>query len=630
MATPDPGRPDDPGIRQDVRAWRDTYTAARDVIVNAPDVANGAPSGVRGMLWPPLGRLPEHVRGRDLLLDRLTGLVGAPDGRAHVLAGLGGTGKSTVALRVAEAALEQDRLALWVPAVDASSLTSALLGLAQSLGADVSQVEAARAGKANPSDVLWRELEAHPGWVLVLDNADDVQALAVEGRPVRDGNGWVRASRAGLVVVTTRDADPRHWGRQAELHHVSWLSDEDGTRMLLDLAPQAGTRQDAEALSARLGGLALALRHAGSQLSSPFSRERTFTGYLGALETGFPALLESPGGVDDREVVTSTWELSLDQLAYAGVPQARGLLGVLAWFAGAVPIPADGLDHEVLGRVCGEHGSAGVAAGLEALLSAGLIETPLSSENAPSRPDAPGSVVMVHPLVAQTTRHHLGTGDTARSATSVAVDLLATATSHLDPKNPANWPIWTTWLPHLDELLTSASSLLDEPTLAILATASTDAATTLRWAGSYTASLEVAETGLGHTQRLGSDHPAVLDLLFKRASTHRFLGNAAEAERLYREVLQAEEQVLDSDHPDTLATRHGIAWTVAEQGNVIEAERLYRQVLQARERVLGSDHPETLSTRFGIAWTVAEQGNVIEAERLYRQVLQARERVLGS
>ncbi|MFS8202632.1 tetratricopeptide repeat protein [Streptomyces sp. CWNU-52B] len=572
--------------------------------------------------------MPEQVRGRDLLLARLEALVREPNGRAQVLAGLGGTGKSTVALRVVEVALGLGRRVWWVPGVDASSLTSALLGLAQALGADAAQVERARAGRVDPCDVVWPVLETDPGWVLVIDNADDVRALAVAGRPVRDGNGWVRSTRAGLVMVTTRDADPRHWGRGAEVHRVGWLPEADGASVLLDLAPEAGTPAEAEGLSFRLGGLALALHHAGSQLSSPFSQERTFTGYLRALGTGFPALLAS-GGLDDREVVTSTWELSLDQLADAGFEQARGLLGVLVWFAGAVPIPVAGLDHQVLGRVCGEQGVAGVGVGLEALLSAGLIENRLAPGETPAG-QAAGGGVMVHPLVAETTRHRLKVSDAAGVAAAVAVELLAVATDELDMGRPQDWPVWTAWLPHLEEFLTYASPFLEHSSLATLATSSRNAVAALTWAGSYPAALELAKAGERHTQRLDQDHIAAIDLRYWQAAAHRFLGDVAEAEPLFREVLQVQERVRGSDHPDTLTTRHDIARVVAERGDTAEAERLFREVLQVRERVLGSDHPNTLSTRHEIARMVARRGDTAESERLHRGVLQVRERVLGS
>ncbi|WP_433180655.1 tetratricopeptide repeat protein [Actinoallomurus sp. CA-150999] len=631
--SPNVGGLDEPAVRQDMSAHRDIFASVGPMTINGhPPMPADRRAGGRGLLWPPLGRLPAHVRGRDVLVGRLCELVTAPDGRAHALAGMGGTGKSTVALQVAEAALAEDRPVWWVPGVDAASLTSTLLGLAQALGADAAAVEAARAGRADACDVLWEQLEARPGWVLVIDNADDLRVLGVAGRRVRDGNGWVRGSRAGLVIVTSRNGDMRRWGRAVELHPVGWLSDEDGGRVLLDLAPQAGDRADAEALSERLGGLALALHHAGSQLGSPFSATRTFAGYHAALEAEGPAVWEPPEAADepdgDREVVTRTWEVSLEQLARAGVPQARGLLGVLARFAGAVPIPTGGLDHQVLGRVCENAGSATVAVGLEALLSVGLIQMNASPGAVPVQASSANTVTL-HPLVTETVRHQLGSGIAGRMATIVAVELLAAATDELNSQDPRDWPVWSTWLPHLEELLTTTSTQLEEPSLATLASAAANAAMTLLWAGSYTASRTVAETALQHTQRLGTDHRATIQLRKQQAGAYSFSGDPAKAERLFRDLLQTLERVLDPDHPVTLTTRYEIARMVAEQGNPAEAERLYRDLLQTLERVLDPDHPNTLNARSQIAWMVVERGNPAEAERLYRDLLQTEKRVLG-
>ena len=129
------------------------------------------------MLWPPLGRLPIKVRGRDDIVQRLTRLLSTPDGRAHVLTGLGGTGKSAVALQVADVALTSGLHVWWVSAVDENSLKSSLLDLAQTLGADPEQVKAARSDLMDPSDLLWVQLENTSDWLLVIDNADDMQVL---------------------------------------------------------------------------------------------------------------------------------------------------------------------------------------------------------------------------------------------------------------------------------------------------------------------------------------------------------------------------------------------------------------------------------------------------------------------
>src|ERR1039457_4622434 len=97
----------------------------------------------RVLLPPPVGRLPEVVRGRDDLVGVLAGLASVPDGRVHVLAGLGGCGKSTVALAVAARARESVRRVWWVPAVDQASVTGLLLGLARQLGAADGEVQEA-------------------------------------------------------------------------------------------------------------------------------------------------------------------------------------------------------------------------------------------------------------------------------------------------------------------------------------------------------------------------------------------------------------------------------------------------------------------------------------------------------
>ncbi|MBO2448934.1 tetratricopeptide repeat protein, partial [Actinomadura barringtoniae] len=508
-----------------------------------------------------------------------------------------------MALSVAEVALAQRRPVWWVAATDPEVVASQLLGLALELGADPARAEAARVGRADPSDVLWGRLEVHQGWVLVIDNADDLRVLEASGHRVNDGNAWVRGSRAGLVLVTSRNGDMRQWGRAVELHPVGWLTDEEGGQVLLDLAPQAGSQSQAQALSTRLGGLALALHHAGSQLSSPFAQERTFTGYQQAWQDGFHAMVETRHAVDDRMVVTRTWELSLAQLTDAGTPQARPLLEVLAWFAGAVPIPISGLDHRVLGQVCDDRA---VGEGLEGLLSVGLLEARLVSYNGVPAKSGDMNAVIVHPLVSETTRHRLSTSNKgAGQSASLAVQTVEAATGELDAERPADWPIWAAWLPHLNELLSHATTLLDRAMLAALAETAVEASRALIWAGAYSAALSLAEDALSSMQRLDSDHIVMLRLRFRVASGHNYLGNHAKAEQQYRAILRTEEQVLGADHPSVLNTRYEVARMVADQGNTAEAEILYRQVLADEERVLGADHPSTLTTRHEVAQMVA-------------------------
>ena len=593
---------------------------AGHVRVTLEPPAGEDPPAALTVLRAPTGRLPEHVRGRAELLARLRVLTDSPDGRVHLLAGLGGTGKSTVALRTAEEAAQSGRPVWWVAAGDAGTVTTALLGLARELGAPPGEVAEALAGQRNPADLLWRFLEPRPGWLLVFDNADDLAALAVSGAGAGEGTGWIRPAASGLIVVTSRISDPHAWGRHVEVHAVGWLDPATGAQVLADLAPGAGSLEDAAALSERLGGLPLALHHAGSHLASDFAAERTFTDYTQALESRFGHLM-GHGAEGDRAIVTSTWELSLDALAARGRPQARPLLRVLSCLAPATLIPPGLLDSAVLGRVC-DDGEDGVPDGLEGLSSVGLIAT----QPAPAG-TRPG--VAIHPLVAETNRLRLDSEDPERAG-GVAVGLLTAASARLRYDSPGDWPAWLELGPHLNAIYGYLASRLADTDLAALARVSAEVALAFVWAGSYPASEELARSALHHATRLGADHEVVLSLRYQVAGAHRFRGEYAEAERELRAVLATRLRVLGPDHPNTLTTRHEIALMLGQRGEHEQAEQEFRAVLDARTRVMGAEHLYTLATHHEIACEMAARGSYAEAEAEYRAVLDARTRVVGA
>ena len=201
----------------------------------------------------------------------------------QVLAGLGGSGKSTIALKVAEAAKNAGRSVWWVPAVDEAAVVGQLLGLAHQLGAGDGAVQEALAGRLNPSDVLWRQLEVSSPWLLLFDNVDDMTSLNVGGRHARDGDGWLRHTRSGLIVVTSRICDADLWQPVAQMHLVEPLDSTSGAEVLIDLAPAGGSVDEGKVLSERLGGLPIALYQAGSYINSNFATERTFNSYRDAL-----------------------------------------------------------------------------------------------------------------------------------------------------------------------------------------------------------------------------------------------------------------------------------------------------------------------------------------------------------
>ena len=300
--------------------------------------------------------------------------------------------------------------------------------------------------------------------------------------------------------------------------------------------------------------------------------------------------------------------------------QARLLLRVLSCLAPAVPIPPGVLDRAVLARAC-QQGEEGAAEGLAALAAAGLITIhPCPEGTWPS--------VAVHPLVTETNRLRLDTEDPGRTG-GIAVALLTVAAARLGYDRPQDWPAWVQLVPHLAAVWGYLANRLTGGDLTALAKITESAAQAFLWAGSYLASLELADSALGHAARLGADHPAVLALRHQIASAHMYHGDYTEAMQEYREVLAARRRVLGADHPDTLETQHCIAWMFASQGEYEQAEQVFREVLAARLQVLAQDHSDTLTTQNGIARMLASQGKYEQAEQEYREVLAARQRVLG-
>ncbi|KAH8671374.1 hypothetical protein BX600DRAFT_411360 [Xylariales sp. PMI_506] len=118
-------------------------------------------------------------------------------------------------------------------------------------------------------------------------------------------------------------------------------------------------------------------------------------------------------------------------------------------------------------------------------------------------------------------------------------------------------------------------------------------------------------------------------LLYNVAETYRITAKYAQAEQMYRQVLELQKEVLGRDHPDTLSSMNHLATVLDNQGKCLEAEQIHQQVLELRKAVLGRDHLYTLSSMNNLALVLDSQGKCLEAEQIHRQVLELRKAVLG-
>ncbi|CAN3978095.1 tetratricopeptide repeat protein [Kitasatospora purpeofusca] len=523
-----------------------------DITLRMSDPA--APAPVAVTVAPPLGlRDPDRpLRGREETLERLEAELTADpgaEGRLLALCGMGGCGKTAIALEVAARRSAAGCRVWWVEARNGPALEAALRAVAHQAGATQEELE-----RGDTADLLWSRLaRLDTPWLLVVDNADDPALLDGPGT-LSAGTGWIRpATGPGAVLVTTRDSTRATWGQVARLHLLRPLTGgrlEAAARILRDHAPaSAGTPDQAHALAARLGGLPLALRLAGTYLDQanrtppPFrapATPTTYTGYLRAWEDGLDRL--EPG-----HALARTWAMSVALLEQRGHGHARALLELLAAFADADLPYTHLLTPDRLtgaGPLAALDGPA-IWQHLTALAGLGLVEL---LEPVPGTP----AVLRMHPLVR----------DASRTPGTVPVaNGIVTAAALADGLKDG-----------MDSEVTAA--------LRSLAPHILDA-------------FEQADLA-------GLDEPALLELTLAVNVAGRQLltdGLHARARAVLGAVRAVECEYVEPAHPYTFITRHNLALVLRDQGELAQAREELEAVLAVETERLGADHPDTQITR---------------------------------
>lgn len=586
------------------------------------------------------------LRGRDELVALLSGVV---DGtvtsgpRVHVVHGLGGSGKSSVALKVAELALTQHISVFWLAATDSAGTSAGMYALAARIG-----VAADKLMRGSLTDTVWDQLtDLTQRWLLVLDNADDPpESLATVHDRLIDGRGWLRPVRSavGTVIVTTRDGDPATWDdaplNWLTLHRLDGLHRDAGSQVLTELAgPGAGTIDEAAELAERLGGHPMALMLAGRFLRESRtmpeqlggSEPRTYRDYLDALHGGestelFNADSSGRPALGNEATILRSCHFSLDLLATRGLVHARALLQLLACL-GSMAIPySEVLRADLLANSALFPGltTRTLWRTLHALESLGLIAKTAADREQPEMLD-------LHPLARDIAR--MGARDEGRLGEylSVITALIGAAVHSADVENPASWDRWRRLAGHcaaLVELLGLHPAEL--PVARSVVELAGRAAAYQRAAGQQVQAESAFALALHGCEGRIDAHDAVrLEVEHNMARLYYDQGRYDEAEKLYRDVAAARHDVLGPEHHDTLTTRHYLARTLRQCGNLDEASELALSTYATRDRLFGQDNPDTLTARHGLADLERARENYTAAAEQYTEIILLRGTLLG-
>ncbi|PSB14494.1 tetratricopeptide repeat protein [filamentous cyanobacterium CCP2] len=130
-------------------------------------------------------------------------------------------------------------------------------------------------------------------------------------------------------------------------------------------------------------------------------------------------------------------------------------------------------------------------------------------------------------------------------------------------------------------------------------------------------------------QQPGENHVSVATSFNNLAALYRSQGRYSEAEPLYLRALSIWEQRLGENHPDVATNLNNLAELYYAQKRYSEAEPLNLRALSIREQQLGENHPDVAISLNNLAELYRSQGRYSEAKPLLVRSLWIRRNHLG-
>ncbi len=567
----------------------------------------------------PMPRNP-FFTGREEILETLHTQLGNYQvvalTQSYALHGLGGIGKTQIALEYAYRHALEYSAVFWIEAETSERITASLLRLAEVLA--LPERQAAEQQHVVAAVQHW--LSAHQHWLLIWDNLDDPDLLSE----------FLPSMQQGAILITTRCAA---LGTLALGMDLLPMEQEEGVLFLLRrmkvLSPAATQKEmhqfaaqaPAEYAAARelvmvLGGLPLALDQAGAYL------EETGCGFADYLQRyiqqrAHVLARRGTSGGHHPQSVTTTFRLSLERVEKE--QGAADLLRACALLqAEAIPEELFVVGAAHLGAPLETLGSdpAGFDQVIAALRSLSLIQRQAGSHT-----------LSLHRLVQAVLLDAMTAEEREQWTQSVAAALDASFPEILLTTEQVAWTHCERLLPHALRVVHQVRAAEESLTVASL---TYKVALYLLQRGRYREAEPLFQRALQIQERiLGSDHHDVARILNSLAALNALQAKYREAEPLYRRALHIWEHALGSDHPDVAPALNNLAEISLAQSRYADAEPLYRRALHILEQVLGPDHPLVATLLSNLAHLSQLQSNYAEAEPLYRRALHILEQVLG-
>jgi tetratricopeptide (TPR) repeat protein len=590
-------------------AWNDVTASIRRAIDDLSVLAASAPRATQSAIWNVPYPRNSFFTGRNDVLKRLHKqlLAGHPTdlSQPQAISGLGGIGKTQIAVEYAYRYRQEYEAVLWASAESQEALTSSY----NTIAALLRLPEGEASEQKVTIQAVKRWLQTHRNWLFILDNADDLDLLPP----------FLPPEMGGHLLLTTRAWNMQRLAQRLE---ILTLSPEQGAVFLLRraglLTPKAKLSQAVAAeqtlalqLAREMGGLPLALEQAGAYLEATgMSLEQYQQVYQRHL------LQERRARVPDHpEPTATTWSLSFARVREKN-PAAADLLRLCAYLS------PDAIPEEILTQGAFALGPLLEPVVSDPLLLGQAIEA-LRAYSLVAR-DPRAKTLSIHRLVQAVLQDEMD----EQSTKTWAKRAIQAVHAALPPVEHKRWSQWERVVLHAQ----ACAALIEQENIT-----SSEATSLLDQTGYYLkerAQYRDAEPLFKQAlatrkQHLGFQHLETAQSLKRLAGLYRGQGKYRESEPLFKQALIIYEQQLGPQHLETAQCLNNLGLLYSAQGKYTEAEPLLRQALTIREQQLGPQHLLTATSLKNVAWVYTAQSKYTEAEPLLRQALTIREQQLG-
>lgn len=521
-------------------------------------------------------------------------------GGAVVLQGIGGVGKTQVALEYVHRYRGAYDIVWWINSEPAQFVDMALADLATRLrmNIDANPVENARLmvqalSSGQPTD----------RWLIVLDNAEDYETIE---RLVPQGPGH--------VIITARNTA---WKDQRAHPIPIEVFERDESVAHLKRRLPAISDEEALRIGDALGHLPLAIAAAGAYLADS---NAPITTYLQRIE-------DEQGTRERTLAVHTTWDISLDQLQDKSAAAYR-MLQLCSLMASEIAL--DLIYSEEMAAELAEYDP----------MVATTSELPALVQHinrlALLKFDVTNRQIWVHRLLQDIVKERLQAEENIDEARHRVHLILAALRPHGgEVDDPAHWPRYQMLWPHL--LVSEATTCDDDKVRELLV----DRVRYLWLAGDLSQGEELALQVAANWEHVlderGENAPGsrllrqhLLSLRFNLANILRSQARFHEAYDLDQDLLAKQRELFapNETHSHILMTAGSLAADMRGLGRFREALEMDTGTYAAWLR-FGEDNPRTLAAASNLACSHRLNGNFREARRLDEETFKRRRVALG-